>query len=148
MINGGVVGKGGEEGVGRVKVVEGAGDRASIGAGDIGGSRMDAQDHVVCLIDLATIRMGRDKAKEEFKARDGGEGGGRLFRGEGASRSEDASVHAPPVVQEVAHGYLQLLELGGKCQAQWGTGGSGIRRRVVYRGWGKLQGEDRGGEAG
>ncbi len=55
-------------------------------------------------IDLATIRMGRDKAKEAVEARDSGEGAGR---------SEDASVHAPLVVQEVAHGYLQLLELGG-----------------------------------
>jgi hypothetical protein len=67
---------------------------------------MDAQDHVGCPIDLATIRMGRDEAKEAIKARDGGEGGGCLFRGEGAGRSEDASVHAPPVVQEVAHGNL------------------------------------------
>ncbi len=30
------------EGVGRAKVVEGAGDRASIGAGEIGGIQMDA----------------------------------------------------------------------------------------------------------
>ncbi len=113
MINGEVVGKSGMEGVGRAKVVEGTGNRASIGAGEIGGIRMDAQDHVGCPIDLATIRMGRDKAKEAVEARDGGEGGGRLLRGEVAGRSEDASVHAPPVVQEVANGYLQLLELGG-----------------------------------
>jgi hypothetical protein len=106
MINGGVVGKDGVEGVGRAKVVEGAGDRASIGAGEIGGIRMDAQDHVGCPIDLATIRMVRDKAKEAVEVRDGGEGGSRLFRGEGAGRSENSSVHAPPVVQEVAHGYL------------------------------------------
>ncbi len=98
MINGGVVGKSGVEGVGRAKVVEETGDRASIGAGEIGGIRMDAQDRVGCSIDLATIRMGRDKAKEAIEARDGGEGGGRLFRGEGAGRIEDASVHAPPVV--------------------------------------------------
>ncbi len=63
MINEGVVGKGGVEGVGRAKVVEGTGDRASIGTGEIGGIRMDAQDHVGCPIDLATIRMGRDNTK-------------------------------------------------------------------------------------
>jgi hypothetical protein len=43
---------------------------------------MDAQDHVGCPIGLATIRMGRDKSKQAVETRDGGEGGGRLFRGE------------------------------------------------------------------
>jgi hypothetical protein len=87
VINGGVVGKSGVEKVGRAKVVEGTGDRASIGAGEIGSIRMDAQDHVGCPIDLATIRMGKDKAKEAIEAGDGGKGGGCLFRGEGARRS-------------------------------------------------------------
>jgi hypothetical protein len=40
------------------------------------------------------------------------------------------------------------VRLGGKCQAQWGTGGPGIRGRVVYRGWGKLQGKTVGAKAG
>jgi hypothetical protein len=68
-VNGVVVGKGGVEGAGRAKIVKGAGDRAGIGAREIRGIRMDAQDHVRSPIDLATIRMGRDEAEETVKTR-------------------------------------------------------------------------------
>jgi hypothetical protein len=76
VVNGGVVGEGRVEGVGRAKVVERSSDRASIGAGEIGGVRMDSQDHIGSPIDLVTIRMGRDKAEEAVKAREGGKGWG------------------------------------------------------------------------
>jgi hypothetical protein len=90
---------------------------------------MDSQDHVGSPIDLAAIRMGRDKAEKAVKAREGCKGGGGLFGGKGAGRREDASVDAAPVVQEVADSYLQLLELGG---GGWGgnvrpSGGWGAR---------------------
>jgi len=74
---------------------------------------MDAQDHIGSPIDLAPIRMGRDKAEETVEAGHGGEGGGDLFRCESTGRSEDASVNTAAVVQQVAYCYLQLLELGG-----------------------------------
>jgi hypothetical protein len=74
---------------------------------------MDAKDHVGSPIDLASIRMRGDEAQETVKAGHGREGGGGLFRGEGAGRGEDPSVHAPPVVQQVAYCYLQFLGLGG-----------------------------------
>jgi hypothetical protein len=61
--NGGVVGKSRVEGVGRAKLVEGSGDRASIGAGEIGGIRMDSQDHVGSPIDLATMTFGLAETK-------------------------------------------------------------------------------------
>ena len=73
---------------------------------------MDARDHIGSPIDLASIRMGGDEAKKTVKAGHGGEGGGGLFRGEGACRGEDAEVYTPPVVEEVAHRDLQLLDLG------------------------------------
>ena len=101
MVNGGIVGEGRVEGVGRAEVVKGAGDRAGIGAREIGGVRMDSQDHVGSPIDLATIRMRREKAEKAVKAREGCKGGGGLFGGEGAGRREDTSVDAAPVVQYV-----------------------------------------------
>jgi hypothetical protein len=68
---------------------------------------MDVQVHVECPINLATIQMGRDKAKQAVKTRHGGEdGGGRLFRCEGTGGGEDAGVDTPPIVEEVAYGYL------------------------------------------
>jgi hypothetical protein len=130
VVNGGIVGEGRVEGVGRAEVVKGASDRAGIGAREIGGVRMDSQDHVGSPIDLATIRMGRDKAEKAVKAREGCKGGGGLFGGEGAGRREDASVDAAPVVQEVADCYLQLLDLGGggwgrNVRPSGGLGGPG-----------------------
>jgi hypothetical protein len=55
------------EGVGGAKVVKGAGDRASIGAGEIGGIRMDSQDHVGSPIDLATVRMAETKLRRRLR---------------------------------------------------------------------------------
>jgi hypothetical protein len=74
---------------------------------------MDAKDHIGSPIDLASIRMRGDEAKETVKAGHSGEGGGGLFRGESTGRSEDASIRAAPVVEQVAHCYLQFLGLGG-----------------------------------
>ena len=73
--------------------------------------------------------MCRDKGQETVKAGHGGEGGRDLFRGESTGRSEDASVNAAPVIEQVAVGYLQFLELGG---CGWGrkirpSGGWGAR---------------------
>ncbi len=75
---------------------------------------MDAKDHIGSPIDLASIWMGGDEAKKTVKAGHGGEGGGGLFRGEGACRGEDARVHAAPVVEQVAYRYLQFLGFGGE----------------------------------
>ncbi len=76
---------------------------------------MDAKDHVGGPIDLASIRMRGDEAKETVTAGHGGEGGGDLglFHGEGACRGEDARVYAVPVVEQVAYCYLHFLGLGG-----------------------------------
>jgi hypothetical protein len=68
---------GGVERVGKTKIVKGAGDRASIGAREIRGIQMDAQNHIGSPIDLATIRVGRDETKTTVETRDGCEGGGR-----------------------------------------------------------------------
>jgi hypothetical protein len=74
---------------------------------------MDAKDHIGSPIDLASIRMGGDEPKKTVKAGHGGEGGGGLFRGEGACSGDDARVHAAPAVEQVAYFYLQFLGLGG-----------------------------------
>jgi hypothetical protein len=73
---------------------------------------MDAQNHLGGPIDFAPIRMGPDKAEKTVKARNGGEGGGDLFRSERAGGGEDARVYTPPVVEEVTHRDLQFLYLG------------------------------------
>jgi hypothetical protein len=73
---------------------------------------MDGQNHFGGPKDFASIRMGRHKAKETVKAGHGGEGGRGLFRGESTGGGEDAGVYTPPVVEEVAHRDLQLLDLG------------------------------------
>jgi hypothetical protein len=88
---------------------------------------MDAQNHFGGPIDFAPIRMGRDKAEETVKAGHGGEGGGCLFRCEGTGGGEDARVYTPPVVEEVAHRDLQLLDLGrgGWGREVRGLGGPG-----------------------
>jgi hypothetical protein len=93
---------------------------------------MDAQDHIGCPIDLASIRMRRDKGQETVKAGHSGEGGRDLFRGQSTGRGEDASVNAAPVVEQVAYGYLQFLELGGcgwgrKVRPSGGLGGPGSK---------------------
>ncbi len=90
---------------------------------------MDAKDHIGSPIDLASILMRGDEAKKTIEAGHGGEGGRDLFSGKGAGGREDTRIHAAPVVQQVADCYLQLLRLGEKGQAQWGTGGPGIQRR-------------------
>jgi len=105
---------------------------------------MDAQDHIGSPIDLAPIRMGRDKAEETVETGHGGEGGGDLFGGESTGRGEDASVNAAPVIEQVAYRYLQFLGLGG---CGWGRevrpggrlGGSGTigGGGVVGRGRGR-----------
>jgi hypothetical protein len=74
---------------------------------------MDAQDHIGSPIDLAPIRMGRDKAEETVETGHGGKGGGGLLGCKGTGRSEDASVNTATVVQQVAYCYLQLFGLGG-----------------------------------
>jgi hypothetical protein len=89
-------------------VVGGPSDGPSSGTGEVGSERMEAQDHIGCPIDLASIRMRRDKGQETVKAGHGGEGGRDLFHGESIGRSEDASVNAAPVIEQV-----QFLELGG-----------------------------------
>jgi hypothetical protein len=75
---------------------------------------MDAQDHSEGPIDLAPIRMSRDKAEEKVKAGHGGKGGGGLFRGESTGGGEDARIYyIPPVVDEVAHrNDMQFFDLG------------------------------------
>jgi hypothetical protein len=50
--------------------------------------------------------MRGDEAKETVKTGHGREGGGSLFSGEDAGGGEDASVHAAPVVEQVAYCYL------------------------------------------
>jgi hypothetical protein len=134
-------------------VVGGASDGSSSGTGKVGGVqmdaqdhigwtqlgdervwrrrlRMDAQDHIRCPIDLASIRMRRDKGQETVQAGHGGEGGGGLFCGESAGRGEDTSVNAAPVASIASSLLLPAIpwigwgRLGEKCQAQWGTGGA------------------------
>jgi hypothetical protein len=105
---------------------------------------MDAQDHIGSPIDLAPIRMGRDKAEETVETGHGGEGGGGLLGCKGTGRSEDASVNTATVVEQVAYRYLQFLGLGG---CGWGRevrpsgrlGGSGTigGGGVVGRGRGR-----------
>jgi hypothetical protein len=96
---------------------------------------MDAKDHIGSSTDLASIRMRGDEAKETVKAGHGREGGGRLFSGEDAGGSEDASVNAPAIGSRAGSlpppavplpGWVWLGEEG---QAQWGTGGPGSHRR-------------------
>ncbi len=114
-------------------VVGGPSDGPSSGTGEVGSVRMDAQDHIGCPIDLASIRMRRDKGQETVKAGHGGEGGRDLFRGERTGRSADASVNATPVIEQVAYGYLQFLDMGGcgwgrKVRPSGGLGEKGTAR--------------------
>ena len=134
-------------------VVGGASDGPSSGTGEVGSVRMDAQYHVGCPIDLASIRMRRDKGQETVKAGHSGEGGGGLFRGESAGRSEDASVHAAPVVEQVAYRYLQFLGLGGcgwgrKVRPSGGLGGPGTIGGGGVDGRGRGRADTVGAKAG
>jgi hypothetical protein len=140
---------------GTAHVMGGASDGPSTWTGEVGSVRMDAQDHIGCPIDLASIRLRRDKGQETVESGDSSEGGsGRgLFCGESTGRSEDVSVHAAPVVEQVAYYYLQFLGLGGcgwgrkvrpsgGLEDQGTIGGGGCRWK------GKRQGGHRWGEGG
>jgi hypothetical protein len=80
---------------------------------------MDAKDHIGIPIDLASIRMRGDEAKETVKVDHGKEGSGDLFSGERAGGRQDASVHTAPTVEQVAHCYppavpwIGWVRLGG-----------------------------------
>ncbi len=56
-------------------VMGGASDGPSSGTREVGSVGMDAQDHIRCPIDLASIRMRRDKGQETVKTGHSGEGG-------------------------------------------------------------------------
>ncbi len=116
MVNGGVIGKGGVEGAGRAKVVKGAGSVASIGLwGEIDkmhpngcarSCRMPDRSCGLRPFRWAETKLRRRLRRDMMKR-------GRLFRCEGEGGDEDAGAHTPPIVEEVAYDYLQLLELGG-----------------------------------
>jgi hypothetical protein len=114
---------------------------------------MDAKDHIGSPKDLASIRMGGDEAKKAVKAGHGGEGGGGLFRGEGACRGDDARVHAAPVVEQVAYCYLQFLGLGGcgwgrEVRPSGGLGGPGTIGGGGVEGRGRGRANTVGAKAG
>ena len=130
MVNGSGVEGVGDKGVGRAKPMKGAGDRAGSRTREVRSIRMDAQDHVGSPIDLATIRMLGNKPKQASEARQSRESGGRLLGSESTRGLEDAGVHAPPIVKEVAYCHLKLLHLGGRgrggeVRAGGGLGGFG-----------------------
>ena len=140
MVNGSGVEGVGDKGVGRAKPMKGAGDRAGSRTREVRSIRMDAQDHVGSPIDLATIRMLGNKPKQASEARQSRESGGRLLGSESTRGLEDAGVHAPPIVKEVAYCHLKLLHLGGRgrggeVRAGGGLGGFGSVGGGGINGW-------------
>ena len=57
--------------------------------------------------------MGGGVAEEAVESCDGGGGGGGLLRGEGTGGREDAGIHCPTIVEQIANGYLQFFGLAG-----------------------------------
>ena len=74
--------------------------------------------------------MGGGVAEEAVESCDGGGGGGGLLRGEGTGGREDAGIHCPTIVKQIANGYLQFFGLagsggGGVVEGGWALRGSG-----------------------
>ena len=84
--------------------------------------------------------MGGGVAEEAVESCDGGGGGGGLLRGEGTGGREDAGIHCPTIVKQIANGYLQffglagsgggrVVEGGGTLRGSRAVGGRGVDRR-------------------
>ena len=74
--------------------------------------------------------MGGGVAEEAVETGNGGGGGGGLFRSQGTRGGEDAGIHCPTIVKQLANGYLQFFGLagsggGGVVEGGWALRGSG-----------------------
>ena len=71
--------------------------------------------------------MGRGVSEEAVEACDGGGGGGGLLRGQGAGGGEEAGIHCPTIVKQIANGYLQFFGLAGSGGGRVVEGGGALR---------------------
>ena len=132
----GVNGDGGvKEGgvVGAPEMVERPGHAASVGPGQERGVGEDVEGHGRGSEDLHAIAVSGDKAKKAVQVCHGRMGGSGLCAGQRTGCSEDTTVDASTIIQEIAYCYLQLLLLGGGG-GRGGIGGGALRcRRAVDR---------------
>ena len=93
------------------EMVEGTGDAAGVGSREVGGVREHAKLHLGREEHLPAITVGRHEPEQAFQRSHGRKGSLGLGAGEGAGGGEHSPIDAPPVIQEVADGDLELLLL-------------------------------------
>jgi hypothetical protein len=89
--------------------------------------------------------VGCGVAEEAVETGNGGGGRGGLFRSQGTCGGEDAGIHCPTIVKQIANGYLQFFGLAGS------GGGGVVEGGWALRGSGAIGGRDvdgRGGSVG
>ena len=89
--------------------------------------------------------MGGGVAEEAVETGNGGGGRGGLFRSQCTCGGEDAGIHCPTIVKQIANGYLQFFGLAGS------GGGGVVEGGWALRGSGAIGGRDvdgRGGSVG
>jgi hypothetical protein len=104
-----------EEGVGGTEVVDPSGNAAGVGAGEMGGIGVDAEEHVRGANDKGGIGEGGGVAEKAIHFGNGGGGGFRLEGGEGGDSREHAVVYGTGVVQERPNNLLEGLSFSGGC---------------------------------
>jgi hypothetical protein len=92
-------------------------DTAGARSGEIRCVGETPEHHVRCPVYFAAIGVGADVAEEAVEACDGFGGGGGLLRGQGTGCGQDAGIHCPAVVQQIANGNLEFFGLAG---SGWG----------------------------
>ena len=115
-----------------------AGNTAGAGSGQVRRVGETAQYHVGSAEDFPTVGVGGGVTEETVETDNGGGGRGGLFGSQGTCGGEDAGIHCPTIVKQIANGYLQFFGLagsggGGVVEGGWALRGSGaISGRGVY----------------
>ena len=121
-----------EEGVGGTEVVDPSGNAAGVGAGEMGGTGVDAEEHVRGANDKGGIGEGGGIAEEAIRFGNGGGGGVGLKGGEGSNSGEHAVVYGTSVVEEGPNNLLEGLSFsGGGGGGSIGGGDLGGRRNRI-----------------
>ena len=93
------------------EMVERPSHAAGVGAREVGGVGEDAELHLGREEHLPPIAVSRHEPEQALQRGHGHKGSLGLGAGEGAGGGEYSSIDAPPVIEEVADGDLELLFL-------------------------------------
>ncbi len=114
-----------------------AGDTADAGSGKVGRIGVALQQHFRGAVDFSAVGVGGGVAEEAVETGNGGGGGRGLFGSQDTSGGEDAGIHCPIIVKQIANGYLQFFGLAGS------GGGRGVEGGGALRGSGTIGGRGR-----